>query len=64
MKPGGGGAPPAALEEALRSAFGSVDEFKAQFKAAAVAQFGSGWAWLVRDGDTLKARAMHRAALR
>ena len=51
MKPGGGGAPPAALEDALKSSFGSVDAFKAQFKDAAVAQFGSGWAWLVHDAD-------------
>ena len=51
MKPGGGGAPPAAVEEALRSSFGSVDAFKSQFKEAAVSQFGSGWAWLVRGDD-------------
>jgi hypothetical protein len=51
MKPGGGGAPPSALEDALKSSFGSVDAFKAQFKDAAVAQFGSGWAWLVHDAD-------------
>ena len=55
MKPGGGGALPAALEDALKSSFGSVDAFKAQFKNAAVAQFGSGWAWLVHDAnDKLK----------
>ena len=55
MKSGGGGAPPAAVEEALKSSFGTVDAFKSQFKDAAVAQFGSGWAWLVHDGsDKLK----------
>ena len=38
----------------IDAAFGSFDEFKQQFAAAAVSQFGSGWAWLVRDGTTLK----------
>ena len=57
MRPGGGGATPAALAEALSASFGSVDAFKEQFKAAALAQFGSGWAWLVKEQDgTLKAR--------
>jgi hypothetical protein len=54
MKPGGGGAPSAALSDKLCAAFGSVDAFKAAFKDAALAQFGSGWAWLVAEGDTLK----------
>jgi superoxide dismutase len=57
MKPGGGGAPPQAISDALSSSFGSVDAFKTQFKDAAVAQFGSGWAWLVQEGDTFKVRA-------
>ena len=39
------------LEEALVKAFGSFDEFVAEFKKAALAQFGSGWAWLVYDTD-------------
>ncbi len=43
-------APSGGLESALKDAFGSVDEFKAKFNAAAAGQFGSGWAWLVRDG--------------
>ncbi|TSC83737.1 MAG: superoxide dismutase, Fe-Mn family [Parcubacteria group bacterium Gr01-1014_13] len=33
----------------IGEAFGSVEEFKTKFSAAAVGQFGSGWAWLVRD---------------
>eukprot|EP00798_Chlamydomonas_sp_ICE-L_P013677 gene13677-19565_t len=49
MKPGGGGAPGAKLAEAITRDFGSVDEFKVQFKAAGATQFGSGWAWLVAD---------------
>lgn len=39
------------FEEAVVKAFGSLDEFQAEFKKAALAQFGSGWAWLVVDED-------------
>lgn len=53
MKPGGGGAMPGALERRTIRDFGSVDAFKAQFRDACVAQFGSGWGWLVLDGDRL-----------
>ena len=42
------------FEEKIINAFGSVDEFKAKFKDAAVKRFGSGWAWLVSDAGTLK----------
>ncbi len=54
MKPGGGGAPGGELAEAIDEAFGSFEQFKTQFTQAAVAQFGSGWAWLVLDRDVLK----------
>jgi Fe-Mn family superoxide dismutase len=54
MKSKGGGAPPAALKLKMESAFGSVDACKKEIADAAVSQFGSGWAWLVLDGDTLK----------
>ncbi len=53
MSPDGGGAPDGDLATAIDSAFGSFDEFKEQFEAAGVGQFGSGWAWLVVDGDAL-----------
>ena len=53
MKAGGGGEPSGALAEALARDFGSVDDFRREFKNAAVAQFGSGWAWLVEDGGKL-----------
>jgi superoxide dismutase, Fe-Mn family len=49
MTPGGATAPSGALADALSKAFGSFDEFKAKFKAAALARFGSGWTWLVAD---------------
>src|SRR5437763_16029011 len=53
MSPSGGGEPSGALADAINSAFGSFDDFKTQFKAAGVGRFGSGWAWLVRDGSSL-----------
>ncbi len=54
MKPGGGGEPKGDLAAAIEQAFGSFDAFKTEFSQAAVTQFGSGWAWLVDDGGTLK----------
>ncbi len=54
MSPKGGGRPPAELATMIDAAFGSFDAFKQQFSAAAVSQFGSGWAWLVRGGAALK----------
>ena len=54
MGPGKGGAPTGELAAAIDSAFGSFDAFKEQFSAAAGTRFGSGWAWLVVDGGSLK----------
>jgi Fe-Mn family superoxide dismutase len=54
MKPGGGGEPTGALADAIKRDFGSYADFRKQFADAAVAQFGSGWAWLIKDGDALK----------
>lgn len=54
LKPQGGGEPDADLKNLIVSSFGSFDDFKAQFKQAALTQFGSGWAWLVKDKDGLK----------
>lgn len=53
MKKGGGGNIPGTLEKQLIADFGSVDRFRQEFKAACIAQFGSGWAWLVFDGEKL-----------
>ena len=53
-EPSGGGAPSGDLAAAIDAKFGSFDAFKADFKAAGIAQFGSGWAWLVKDADGLK----------
>ncbi len=54
MKPNGGGAPTSVLETKINASFGSYEKFAADFKQAALAQFGSGWAWLVQDGNDLK----------
>src|SRR6187200_841510 len=54
MSPNGGGAPSGELAGAIDAKFGSFDDFKAAVKAAGVGRFGSGWAWLVKDGGDLK----------
>ena len=54
MKPNGGGLPSGKLAQKIDADFGSFDAFKDAFKQAATTQFGSGWAWLVLDGDKLK----------
>ncbi|MDD5041997.1 MAG: superoxide dismutase [Candidatus Peribacteraceae bacterium] len=46
--------PAGALADALKKSFGSIDTFREKFEAAALGQFGSGWAWLVRNGDKLE----------
>ncbi len=54
LKPNGGGKPTGAIAAAIDKDLGGYDKFKADFAAAAVTQFGSGWAWLVSDAGTLK----------
>ena len=46
MKPNGGGKIPPKLEKRLISDFGSIEQFKIDFKQAGITQFGSGWCWL------------------
>ena len=53
LKPKGGGKPTGALAEMIDKSFGGFEQFKAEFAKAATSQFGSGWAWLVKDGDKL-----------
>ncbi len=57
MSPDGGGEPTGALKEAIDEAFGSFEEFKTKFKAAAGGVFGSGWGWLVVNGGKLEIMA-------
>ena len=54
MSPQGGGEPQGALAEAINDSFGDLDSFKAQFKASAMGQFGSGWTWLVHKAGKLE----------
>ncbi len=54
MKPNGGGAPTGLALEKISASFGTYEKFAADFKQAALTQFGSGWAWLVQDGNDLK----------
>ncbi len=54
LSPNGGGAPTGNLKTAIESEFGTFDEFKEKFNAAAAARFGSGWAWLVVNNGKLE----------
>ena len=54
LRPNGGGEPPAALKARMEASFGSVEACREELAKAATSQFGSGWAWLVADGDALK----------
>jgi len=51
MSPDGGGEPGGALAEAIGTDFGSFSQFKELFSATAGSHFGSGWAWLLLDGE-------------
>jgi len=54
MKPSGGGTPSGDLAAKIEADFGGYDKLKEALTTAANTQFGSGWAWLVLDGGTLK----------
>ena len=54
LKVNGGAAPSGNLATGINSAFGSFDEFKTKFTAAAVGRFGSGWAWLIKGASGLE----------
>jgi Fe-Mn family superoxide dismutase len=54
MAPHAGGAPVGNLAQAITGAFGSFDAFKEKFGAAAAGRFGSGWAWLLKKGDSVE----------
>ncbi len=54
LSPKGGGNPQKDLSQSLEKSFGSIDKFKEEFTTAALTQFGSGWAWLVKESESLK----------
>ncbi len=51
LTPNAPSAPSGALADAISAHFGSFDDFKSKFATAATTRFGSGWAWLVKNGD-------------
>lgn len=51
LSPNGGGEPTGAIADAINSAFGSFEDFKAKFNDMAVNNFGSSWTWLVKKAD-------------
>ena len=62
MKPNGGGQLPPRLEKRIVSDFGSVDQFKKDFKQAGITQFGSGWCWLsINDGKLVVTKTANAA---
>ena len=54
LRPKGGGEPPAVLKQKIEASFGTLDVCKKELATAAMAQFGSGWVWLVLDSNKLK----------
>lgn len=54
LKPGGSNAPTGDLANAINEAFGGFDELKVKMTEAGVGCFGSGWSWLVKNGDKLE----------
>jgi Fe-Mn family superoxide dismutase len=54
LRGNGGGKPSGRIAQMIDAAFGGYDNFKKEFSATTVSQFGSGWGWLVLDGNALK----------
>ena len=51
LSPSGGGAPSGDLADAITGKWGSIDKFREVFETTSLGTFGSGWVWLVKDGD-------------
>lgn len=54
MGPGAGGQPGGEVAGVIQRTFGGFDRFKEQFAAAGTGRFGSGWVWLVAEGDGVR----------
>jgi Fe-Mn family superoxide dismutase len=54
MRSGGGGKPSGRIAQLIDASFGGYDNFRKEFSATTVSQFGSGWGWLVEEGGALK----------
>ncbi len=52
--PKGGGTPKGALADAINKKYGSFDNFKTEWGKAATARFGSGWVWLIKNGNEVE----------
>lgn len=62
MKPNGGGKPSGNIAKQIDADFGSFEKFKEEFVNAGATQFGSGWAWLVFNGNKLSVTKTPNAA--
>lgn len=51
LSPKGGGTPTGPLADAINQKYGSFDNFKTEWTKAASSRFGSGWAWLIKNGN-------------
>ncbi|MCH6585072.1 MAG: superoxide dismutase [Nitrosomonadaceae bacterium] len=63
LSPKGGGELPVVLKQKIESSFGDLDSCKKELASAAMTQFGSGWAWLVMNGDKLEVTKTANAEL-
>ena len=53
LTPKGGGAPGGVIGDAISKQFGSFEALQKEFNGAAMKRFGSGWAWLCINGDSM-----------